>query len=86
MQARDTISANTYLNEDVQCIAKRNGAVGWDLGLKMLRNPTTVAHRLCDPVVVPQDGGAVTAKLHVSRLAPKALRATRVSPSCTTPP
>jgi hypothetical protein len=50
LQARDTISANSYLNEDLQCIAKRYEAAEKELGLTMLRNPSTVAQRLCDPL------------------------------------
>ena len=79
LQASDTISANTYLNEDSPCITKRYAAGAKELGLKMLRNPVVVAQRLRDPTVVPQDGGAVTARPRLSRVAPEATRATRIT-------
>ena len=57
LQARDNISANTYLNEDSHGMAKRYEAVEKELGLNMLRKAGIVALRLRDPAVVPQDGG-----------------------------
>ena len=38
-----------------------------------------VAERLRNPSVVPSDGGVVTARLRVPRLAPEAIRATRIT-------